>query len=186
LKENNSHIKKNAPSALINEKIRFPRVQLITVDGQNVGVVSREEMLRLAAEAGQDAVVIAEEGAAGVPVVKIMDFGKAQYAKKKKVSEAKKKQKVIQVKEIKMRPKIAEHDYQTKINQGIEFIKEGKRLKLTLEFKGREQATMHERGTDFFEKINKTLAERGLLDSIMQEHDSAMGKNWSRIYYLKK
>lgn len=178
--------KKPAPAVLINEKIRFPRVQLITQDGQNIGIVSRDEMLSLATQAGLDAVVIAEQGAQGVPVVKIMDFGKAQYAKKKKMAEAKKRQKVIQVKEIKMKPKIAEHDYQTKMNQAIEFLQEGKRVKITLEFKGRELATRDDRGKEFFEKINNTLTQAGLLDQVAQEQEAAMGKVWSRIYYLKQ
>lgn len=178
--------KKPAPAVLINEKIRFPRVQLITQDGQNIGVVSRDEMLNLATQAGLDAVVIAEQGAQGVPVVKIMDFGKAQYAKKKKMAEAKKRQKVIQVKEIKMKPKIADHDYQTKMNQAIEFLQEGKRVKITLEFKGRELATRDDRGKEFFEKINNTLTQAGLLDQVAQEQEAAMGKVWSRIYYLKQ
>jgi translation initiation factor IF-3 len=179
-------VKKPTQTTLINEKIRFPRVQLITSEGQNIGVVSREDMLRQAHESGLDAVVITEQGAEGVPVVKIMDYGKVQYTKKKNLNDAKKRQKVIRVKEIKMRPKIAEHDYQTKLHQGIEFVKEGMRLKITLEFKGREQATMQERGADFFEKINKTLEQEGLLGQIVQETDASMGKSWSRVYYLKK
>lgn len=177
--------KKSAPAVLINEKIRFPRVQLITNEGENIGVVSREEMLFAASRAGLDAVVIAEQGSEGVPVVKIMDYGKAQYAKKKKQAEAKKRQKVVLVKEVKMKPKIAEHDYQTKMNQAIDFLYDGKRVKITLEFRGRELATREERGSEFFEKINTTLAEKGLLDQLVQEQEAAMGKVWSRIYYLK-
>lgn len=185
MKEFNNN-KKPVSTVLINEKIRFPRVQLITQDGQNVGIVSRDEMLSLAAQASLDAVVIAEQGAQGVPVVKIMDFGKAQYAKKKKVAEAKKRQKVIQVKEIKMKPKIAEHDYQTKMNQVIDFLRDGKRVKVTLEFKGRELATREERGREFFEKINATLAQAELFDQVTQEQEAAMGRAWSRVYYLKQ
>lgn len=177
--------KKAAPVAVINEKIRFPRVQLITGEGENVGVVSREEMLHAAARAGLDAVIIAENGSEGVPVVKIMDYGKAQYAKKKKQVEAKKRQKVIQIKEVKMKPKIAEHDYQTKINQAIDFLNDGKRVKITLEFRGRELATRDERGREMFDKINKTLTDQGLLEQTAQEQEAAMGKVWSRVYYLK-
>src|ERR1700744_3143797 len=131
---------------LINENIRVSRLQLITHDGQNVGVVSREEALRLAHVAGLDLVLIAEAGAEGVAVAKIMDFGKAIYAKKKKQAEAKKHQKVIQVKELKLRPKIGEHDFITKMNQAIQFLKEGKHLKITLQFRGREITTSEERG----------------------------------------
>ena len=87
-----------------------------------------------------------------------MDFGKALYAKKKQQAEAKKSQKVIQVKEIKLRPKIGEHDYQTKINQAIDFLKDGKHLKVTLMFKGREAAMREERGEELFRKIDESFA----------------------------
>ena len=121
----------------------------------------------------------------GVPVVKIMDFGKALYAKKKKQAEAKKSQKVIQVKEIKIRPKIGEHDYQTKMNQAIQFLKDGKRLKVTLMFKGREIVLQQERGKELFDKVDKSFQDAGLAH-VVQEKDSRMGQLWSRIYYLKK
>ena len=85
--------------------------------------------------------MIVESGKEGVPVVKIMDFGKALYEKKKKQHEAKKHQKLIQVKEVKISPKIGEHDFQTKMRQAMDFLNEGKRLKITLFFKGRENAT---------------------------------------------
>src|SRR5882724_1528488 len=98
---------------LINQQIRAENVQLITQDGENVGLVSRNQALRQAEEAGLDLVLIAAKD--DVPVVKIMDFGKVLYEKKKKTIEAKKHQKVIQIKEIKMSPKIGDHDYQTKI-----------------------------------------------------------------------
>src|SRR5271170_3573826 len=91
---------------LMNDKIRAPKVQLITHDGQNVGIVSRDEALQKANSVELDLVMIAEVGNDGVPVVKIMDFGKASYEKKKKSAESKKHQKVIQIKEIKVRPKI--------------------------------------------------------------------------------
>ena len=81
-------------------------------------------------------VLIAEEGREGVPVAKVMDFGKALYEKKKKQHEAKKHQKVIQIKEIKIAPKIGEHDFQTKMRQAMEFLKEGKRVKITCSSRG--------------------------------------------------
>ena len=138
----------------INENIRFPRVQLITNDGQNIGVVSRDEALRSAHLAGLDLVLIAEQGSEGFPVTKIMDFGKLLYAKKKKQAEAKKHQKTIQVKEVKLRPKIGEHDFLTKMNQAVQFLKDGKHLKVTVAFRGREAITKEERGTQMFDKIN--------------------------------
>ncbi len=169
----------------LNERIRAPRLQLIAEDGQNIGIVSRTDALKLAHEASLDLVMIAEEGREGVPVAKIMDFGKSLYEKKKKQHEAKKHQKVIQVKEIKMAPKIGEHDFQTKMRQAIEFLKEGKRVKITLFFKGRENATKVERGNELFDKITKMFEEQDLLKNLGQEADARMGSLWSRVYFLK-
>ena len=169
---------------LINKQIRAEKVQLIDQDGVNVGVVSRNQALGQAEEAGLDLVMIAPTGKDGVPVTKIMDFGKVLYEKKKKRTEAKKHQKVIQIKEIKMRPKIGEHDYQTKIKHAIQFLKAGKRVKITLSFRGRENITKETRGAELFEKINTTFAKYDL-KNLVQEKDTRMGRFWSRVYYLK-
>jgi len=169
----------------INEKIRAPKVQLIDATGENRGVVTREEALQLAIDAELDLVLIAEVGGDGVPVVKIIDFGKELYEKKKKLAEAKKRQKVIQVKEIKLRPKIGQHDYETKMNRGIDFLKQGKHLKITLMFRGREIATKRERGLELFDRIRKTFVENDLFKNLVQEKESRAGQFWSRIYYLK-
>ncbi len=173
-----------APSQLINERIRFDKMQVISYDGKNLGIITRDEALRIARSVDLDVVLLAEEGSEGVPLAKIMDFGKALYAKKKQQAEAKKSQKVIQVKEIKMRPKIGEHDFMTKVNQAIDFLKEGKHVKFTLAFKGREAAMREERGEEIFKKIDQTFEEAGLT-RIMAEKDSKMGQLWSRIYLLK-
>jgi len=170
---------------LVNEKIRAPRVQLITEDGTNIGVVGRDEALRRAALAGLDAVMIVESGKEGVPVVKIMDFGKSLYEKKKQQHEAKKHQKVIQIKEVKISPKIGEHDFQTKMRQAIDFLREGKRLKITLFFKGRENATRDERGVELFNKITQVFEANDLLKLLIQEPDTRLGSMWSRVYFLK-
>jgi translation initiation factor IF-3 len=182
----NTHFKdKKETGPLLNEKIRAPRLQLIAEDGRNIGTVSRGEALKLAHEANLDLVLLSEEGRDGVPVAKIMDFGKSLYEKKKKAHEAKKHQKVIQVKEIKMAPKIGEHDFQTKMRQAIDFLKDGKRVKITVFFKGRENATKVERGTEVFEKIQSTFETADLLKNLGQEPDSKMGSLWSRVYFLK-
>ena len=107
------------------------------------------------------------------------------HEKKKKTLEAKKHQKVIQIKEIKMSPKIGEHDYQTKIKQAVQFLTSGKRVKVTLSFRGREIATKDARGAELFTKIEKSFEEYDLAHNLMQEQDSKLGKMWSRIYYLK-
>ncbi len=176
---------KNENVQLINEKIKAPKVQLIGLDGQNVGLVSRAEAMTHAQEAGLDLVMLAENGNFGVPVVKVMDFGKALYEKKKKKHEAKKHQMVIQVKEIKISPKIGDHDYQTKMNQMLQFLKEGKRVKITLFFRGRENADRDDRGGQLFVRIENTLAQHGFGDNLVQEKDAIAGKLWSRIYFLK-
>ena len=102
---------------LINEKIRFDKMQLIIDNGENRGIVSRLDALRAAQDVGLDLVINAEKGGMGVPVAKIMDFGKMLYEKKKQQAEAKKKQHVIINKEIRLRPNIEEHDYQVKLKK---------------------------------------------------------------------
>ncbi len=177
---------KKEQTQLINEKIRGLQIQLITYEGENLGIISRDEALKLAFDAGLDLVQISEEGKDGVPIAKIMDFGKSLYEKKKKLHDSKKHQKVIQIKEIKLRPKIGEHDYLTKINQMIQFLKEGKRVKITLSFRGRENISKEGRGEELFQKICASLDKVHLLEHLVQEKDDAIGKLWSRIYYLKK
>ncbi len=174
---------KKENTQLINHQIRAENVQLITQDGENVGVVSRAQALRQAEEAGLDLVLIAMKD--DTPIVKIMDFGKSLYEKKKKSIEAKKHQKTIQIKEVKMNPKIGEHDYQTKIKQAIQFLASGKRVKVTLSFRGREMATKELRGTELFNKVQKSFEESGFVHNLVQEQDAKVGKMWSRIYYLK-
>lgn len=160
-------------------------MQVINDAGDNLGIVSRQEALRMAAEAELDLVLLAPMGKDGVPVTKIMDFGKVIYAKKKKMSESKKHQKTIQIKEVKIRPGIGEHDFLTKMKQAVQFLNDGKRLKVTLSFRGREIATRDERGSFLFEKILQYMTEQGLTN-IIQEKDSKAGGIWSRIYFLKR
>ena len=169
----------------VNEKIRAPRVQLITEDGSNIGVVSRDEALKRAHHVGLDAVMIVEAGKEGVPVVKIMDLGKSLYEKKKQAHEAKKHQKLIQIKEVKLSPKIGEHDFQTKMRQAIDFLKEGKRLKITLFFKGRENATREERGNELYNKISQVFEANDLTRLLILEQETRLGSIWSRVYFLK-
>ncbi len=129
------HTRKEA-LPLVNERIVASRVQLILNDGSNLGAISRMEALQHASNADLDLVMIAEHGGEGAPVVKIMDFGRALYERKKKAGEAKKHQKVILVKEIKIRPKIGTNDFLTKMKHAFQFLKDGKRLKITLWFRG--------------------------------------------------
>jgi translation initiation factor IF-3 len=178
------HKKDTSGNLVVNEKIRADKVQLITHDGANRGVVSRAQALEIARESGLDLVLIAEHGKEGFPVAKIMNLGKALYEKKKKLSEARKHQKTIQVKEIKMRPKIGDHDFKTKINQATQFLLDGKRVKITISFKGRENVQKDVRGNEFFQKIEATYINNGM-DTVISEQETRLGQLWSRVYYLK-
>jgi len=170
---------------LVNEQIRVPNLQVIDQDGQNLGVLLRREALRLADDVELDLVLMSQQGGEGVPIAKIMDFGKVLYERKKRQAEAKKKQKVIQIKEVKLRPKIGEHDFQTKMKRGIEFLMAGKHLKITLMFRGRESFSKYELGAMLFKRVEKAFEEHEILDKLVREKDSRAGNFWSRIYYIK-
>jgi translation initiation factor IF-3 len=122
----------------VNEEIRSPQVRLIDQDGEMQGVMSAREAVRRAFEVGMDLLEISPN--ADPPVVKILDYGKFKYEQQKKKNEAKKKQKVIEIKEIKVRPNIDENDYQVKMRAMKSFIEEGDKVKVTLRFRGREMA----------------------------------------------
>ncbi len=121
-----------------NREIRVPRVQLIDAEGQNLGVVQTDQAMRMAEEAGLDLVEISPN--AEPPVCKILDLGKLKYATQKKAAEARKKQKIVEVKEIKMRPNIDTHDYDVKMKAMSRFFEDGDKVKVTLKFRGREMA----------------------------------------------
>jgi translation initiation factor IF-3 len=122
----------------VNEDIRAVQVRLIDQDGEMQGVMSARDALLRAYSVGLDLLEISPN--AEPPVVKILDFGKFKYEQQKKKNEAKKKQKVIEIKEVKVRPNIDENDYQTKMRAMRSFIEEGDKVKVTLRFRGREMA----------------------------------------------
>ena len=122
----------------VNHQIDNRVVRLIGADGGNFGVVDREFALRKADEAGLDLVEISPN--ADPPVCKILDIGKYKYEEQKRKNEARKKQKVIEVKEIKLRPNIDDHDYDVKMRATKRFLEEGDKVKVTLRFRGREMA----------------------------------------------
>lgn len=175
-------MKNKTETQLINELIKAYKVKVISDDGENLGIMTRDAALNLARQKELDLVMLSDKDE--IPLVKIMDFGKSLYIKKKKMAEGKKKQKVIKVKEIKFRPKIGIHDYQTKINQAIGFLQEGHKLKVTLVFSGREIELMSSVGHEFFNQVDQSLTDRGIVD-VVQEKDSSAGRFWSKIYYLK-
>jgi translation initiation factor IF-3 len=122
----------------MNEDIRIPEVRLIDQNGQNVGVVATSVAMARASEAGLDLVEISPD--AKPPVAKILDYGKYKYQEQKKAAEARKRQKVVEVKEIKMRPSIDDHDYDVKMRSIKRFFDEGDKVKVTLRFRGREMS----------------------------------------------
>ncbi|HIK14823.1 MAG TPA: translation initiation factor IF-3 [Leptolyngbyaceae cyanobacterium M33_DOE_097] len=120
----------------INERIRFPKLRVIDADGSQLGILSREEALNLSDERELDLVLVSDK--ADPPVCRIMDYGKYKFEQEKKAREAKKKQHTVDVKEVKMRYKIEEHDYNVRINQAKRFLKDGDKVKATIMFRGRE------------------------------------------------
>ena len=126
---------------MINEQIRDKEVRLIGEDGEQLGVMSAREAQKLAEEAGLDLVKIAPT--AKPPVCKIVDYGKFKYEQTRKEKEAKKKQKVIDVKEIRLSPNIDTNDLNTKVNAARKFLTKGDKVKVTLRFRGREMAHMN-------------------------------------------
>jgi translation initiation factor IF-3 len=131
-----------------------PRVRLIDERGNMLGVVTRNEALVAAADAGLDLVEIAPN--ADPPVCKVLDFGKYKYEEQKKKNEARKKQKIIEVKEIKLRPSIDDHDYDVKLRSMVKFLEEGDKVKVTMRFRGRELAHQ-ELGMDVLMRVKGDL-----------------------------
>ena len=136
---------------------------MIGADGNNVGIVPPERALILADEAGLDLVEISPN--ANPPVCKIMDFGKYKYEQQKKESEARKKQKTIEVKEIKFRPNTDTHDYEVKMRSVTKFLDNGDKVKITMRFRGREMAHQ-ELGRQLLERVASDTNEIGKVDSI--------------------
>jgi len=136
--------------------IRADQVRLIDADGEMVGVVSKKEALQMAEEVQLDLVMVSPN--ADPPVCKILDYGKLKYETQKKKAEAKKKQKTIEVKEIKFRPNIDDHDYDVKMKAVRRFLEEGDKVKVTLRFRGREMAHQ-ELGAKVLERVRDELDE---------------------------
>ena len=140
----------------INDEIRVPQVRLIDQDGEMQGVMTAREALIRAYDVGLDLVEISPN--AVPPVCKILDYGKYKYEQQKKANEARKKQKVVEIKEIKVRPNIDDHDYDVKMRQMKSFISEGDKVKVTLRFRGREMAHQ-DLGVKVLDRIRTELAE---------------------------
>ena len=145
-------VQKDGPR--VNEEIRNREVQLIDQAGTNHGAVPIQTALEKAAEAGLDLVEISPN--ANPPVCKLLDYGKYKFQAQKKAAEARKKQKVVEVKEIKFRPMIDDHDYEVKMRAMKRFFEEGDKVKVTLRFRGREMAHQ-ELGTKLLDRVKEDL-----------------------------
>ncbi|MDJ0649801.1 MAG: translation initiation factor IF-3 [Xenococcaceae cyanobacterium MO_188.B19] len=162
-----------------NEQIRFPKIRVIDNDGAQVGIITPREALVLAQEKNLDLVLISET--ADPPVCKIMDYGKYKYEQDKKLKEAKKKQHNADVKEVKMRYKIEEHDYNVRVKNAQRFLKSGDKVKATVSFRGREiqhanlaEALLKRMATDL-----EDLAE-------VQQYPKREGRNMMMLLSPKK
>ena len=146
---------KTISDLMINEQIRDKEVRLIANDGEQLGVMSAREAQKLADEAGLDLVKISPK--AKPPVCKIIDYGKYRYEQARKEKEAKKKQRTVEVKEVRLSPNIDTNDLNTKVNNAKKFIAKGNKVKVTLRFRGREMAHMNQTKyilDDFAEKLS--------------------------------
>lgn len=145
----------------INEEIRAEEVRVVGADGEMLGVLSVAEGVKLAEEAGLDLVEVSPN--AKPPVCKILDYGKYKYELQKKASEARKKQKTVDVKEVKIRPGIEDHDYQVKMRNARKFLENGDKVKVTMRFRGREMAHQNI-GFDLLKRMIEELADVGKVD----------------------
>lgn len=147
----------------VNREIDVRSIRLVGADGEMIGVVTLREGLLMAEEAGLDLVEVSPN--ADPPVCKILDFGKFKYEDQKKKNAARKKQKVIEVKEIKLRPNIDDHDYDVKMRSMRKFLEEGDKVKVTLRFRGRELAHQ-DLGMKVLEKVRDDLEDLGKVEQV--------------------
>ena len=144
-----------------NERIRSPQVQVISSDGKNLGTLSTQEAISIAKQEGLDLIEISPN--ANPPVCKIIDIGKYKYDLQKKANKAKKKQKVVELKEIKLRPVTEIHDYSFKIKNAKGFLEKGNKVKFTVKFKGRELQHSH-LGNELMDKIKQDMQKIGRVE----------------------
>ena len=144
-----------------NERIRAPQVQVISSDGQNLGTLNTQEAINIAKQEGLDLIEISPN--ANPPVCKIIDIGKYKYDLQKKANKAKKKQKIVSLKEIKLRPVTDIHDYNFKIKNAQRFLEKGDKVKFTVRFKGRELQHSH-LGKELMDKIKEDMKDIGKVE----------------------
>ncbi|MBD2180966.1 translation initiation factor IF-3 [Planktothrix sp. FACHB-1355] len=174
-------IEKRRPSNLptINERIRFPKIRVIDTDGSQLGIMSPQEALPLAIEKELDLVLVSDK--ADPPVCRIMDYGKFKFEQEKKAREARKKQHTADVKEVKMRYKIEEHDYNVRLAHAKRFIQEGDKVKATVMFRGRE--IQH---SDLAEELLNRMANDLQEIAEVQQAPKKEGRNMMMLLAPKK
>ncbi len=150
----NKYVRGSNHGPSVNKKISAKSVRVVSENGEMLGVLEIEEALKLASDQGLDLVEISPK--AKPPVCKIIDYGKYKYRIQKKQAEARKKQKTFEVKEVKLRPGIEDHDYGVKLKAIQRFLSEGDKVKITLRFKGREMA-YHQRGMEVLKKLETAI-----------------------------
>jgi translation initiation factor IF-3 len=163
----------------INERIRFPKIRVIDTDGAQMGIMPPQEALELAEEKELDLVLISDK--ADPPVCRIMDYGKYKFEQEKKAREARKKQHTADVKEVKMRYKIEEHDYNVRVKQAERFLKDGDKVKATVMFRGRE--IQH---SDLAEDLLKRMATDLEPYGELQQAPKKEGRNMMMLISPKK
>ena len=144
-----------------NNRINSPEVQVIASNGENLGILNTNQAIAMAKEEGLDLIEIAPK--ANPPVCKIIDMGKFKYDAQKKANKAKKKQKIVSLKEIKLRPVTGTHDYEFKVKNAKKFISKGDKVKFTIRFKGRELQHSH-LGNELMTKIKEDMKEVGKVE----------------------
>ncbi|MEG1743015.1 MAG: translation initiation factor IF-3 [Clostridia bacterium] len=152
-----------AKKILVNDEIRSSEVRVIADDGAQLGVLKIDVALRTAADSGFDLVEIAPE--AKPPVCKIMDFGKYRFEKEKREKENRKRQQIVELKELQLTCNIGEHDFNTKINHSMRFLDEGNKVKVLVKFKGREMAHT-ERGIALLNRFAETVSEISVIEKL--------------------
>ncbi|HHC71727.1 MAG TPA: translation initiation factor IF-3 [Thiotrichales bacterium] len=167
------------PTNRLNDQITAPQVRLIGPEGDQLGIVPIEQAMEIAAEAGLDLVEVSPN--AEPPVCRVMDYGKFRFEQNKKAQSARKKQKQIQVKEIKFRPGTEEGDYQVKLRNLKRFLEDGDKAKVTLRFRGREMAHQ-DLGRKLLERVEADLADYG----VVEQRPKLQGRQMVMVFAPKK
>ncbi|GAA0475797.1 translation initiation factor IF-3 [Alkalibacterium sp. s-m-22] len=151
-----------AKDMIVNDRIRANEVRLIGKDGEQIGVVQRKEALRLAEEANMDLVLVSPN--AKPPVARVMDYGKYRYEQQKKEREARKNQKVVNIKEIRLSPTIDDHDFDTKLRNARKFLEKGDKVKVSIRFRGRA-ITHKDIGREVLERMAEKASDISQVES---------------------